>query len=401
MCDDENVEPIDDADIYRYFGDYPSGAGYVLFYQSVDLNLSELGLKRRQPRPAPASAPIPAIVQEHRERLVNIAEMDETSPRQGSTGAIPASPPVVSPSIPTVPTVPIIAPPVSPKVATTPVPKPVVSPPPVTPAVVNTTAPPPTVPRLNGNSAPTLAQMRAAPASAISPSLAVPNPKDKDGKWYQRRKSVDKVNEKRNSLLTSSAPSQTSSRPPTSASASSAQSVPFNSNGLKRQGTQNTFSSSTTGGTRFDDVRETEESPAAVQMPATRRLSNTQDSPANMSSSMVSNRSAMSSSSNSQSAAGSAGVGNSPTPASGGAIGVARQPSQNARQRIASTDSSSSGTTPGSYGADQGGSLTRRLSGMGKLGLGNKLTRSSSSSGFKMFGGKNRKDSGGMTGVQE
>ncbi|EIW71561.1 hypothetical protein TREMEDRAFT_22545, partial [Tremella mesenterica DSM 1558] len=36
MCDDENVEPIEEKDIYRYFGDYPSGAGYVLFYQAVD-----------------------------------------------------------------------------------------------------------------------------------------------------------------------------------------------------------------------------------------------------------------------------------------------------------------------------------------------------------------------------
>lgn len=44
MCDDENVEPIDESDIYRYFGDYPSGAGYVLFYQAADLDLSALGL---------------------------------------------------------------------------------------------------------------------------------------------------------------------------------------------------------------------------------------------------------------------------------------------------------------------------------------------------------------------
>jgi ubiquitin carboxyl-terminal hydrolase 9/13 len=44
MCDDENVEPIDEADIFRYFGDYPSGAGYVMFYQAADLDLSTLGL---------------------------------------------------------------------------------------------------------------------------------------------------------------------------------------------------------------------------------------------------------------------------------------------------------------------------------------------------------------------
>ncbi|WWC65772.1 uncharacterized protein I303_108394 [Kwoniella dejecticola CBS 10117] len=45
MCDDENVEPIDDDDLFRYFGDYPSGAGYVLFYQAVDMDLASLGLK--------------------------------------------------------------------------------------------------------------------------------------------------------------------------------------------------------------------------------------------------------------------------------------------------------------------------------------------------------------------
>ena len=45
MCDDENIEPIDESDIFRYFGDYPSGAGYVLFYQAADLDVETLGLK--------------------------------------------------------------------------------------------------------------------------------------------------------------------------------------------------------------------------------------------------------------------------------------------------------------------------------------------------------------------
>ncbi|WRT69633.1 uncharacterized protein IL334_006622 [Kwoniella shivajii] len=49
MCDDENVEPIDDDDLFRYFGDYPSGAGYVLFYQAVDMDLASLGLKAPTP----------------------------------------------------------------------------------------------------------------------------------------------------------------------------------------------------------------------------------------------------------------------------------------------------------------------------------------------------------------
>ncbi len=45
LCDDENVEPIEETDIPRYFGDYPAGSGYVLFYQAVDLDLASLGLK--------------------------------------------------------------------------------------------------------------------------------------------------------------------------------------------------------------------------------------------------------------------------------------------------------------------------------------------------------------------
>lgn len=59
LCDDENVEPIAETDIPRYFGDLPAGAGYVLFYQAVDLDLTELGLKK--PEPAPAAEPVPDL----------------------------------------------------------------------------------------------------------------------------------------------------------------------------------------------------------------------------------------------------------------------------------------------------------------------------------------------------
>jgi hypothetical protein len=49
LYDDENVEPVDEADIPRYFGDYPAGAGYVLFYQAVDLDPVSLGLEKAPP----------------------------------------------------------------------------------------------------------------------------------------------------------------------------------------------------------------------------------------------------------------------------------------------------------------------------------------------------------------
>lgn len=62
MCDDENIEPVDEKDIYRYFGDYPSGAGYVLFYQAVDLDLKDLGMKNPPTKPAtPVAEPMRTV----------------------------------------------------------------------------------------------------------------------------------------------------------------------------------------------------------------------------------------------------------------------------------------------------------------------------------------------------
>ncbi|KAJ9094477.1 hypothetical protein QFC21_006016 [Naganishia friedmannii] len=49
LCDDENVEPIQEGDLVRYFGEYQAGAGYVLFYQAADIDLVNLGL----PPPSP------------------------------------------------------------------------------------------------------------------------------------------------------------------------------------------------------------------------------------------------------------------------------------------------------------------------------------------------------------
>lgn len=60
MCDDENVEPIEESDLANYFGDNITGAGYVLFYQAVDLDLLNLGLKKL-PKPR-VITPIPEAV---------------------------------------------------------------------------------------------------------------------------------------------------------------------------------------------------------------------------------------------------------------------------------------------------------------------------------------------------
>ncbi|CAG8496049.1 5441_t:CDS:10 [Ambispora gerdemannii] len=44
LFDDNNVEPVEESEIQKYFGDFQSGSGYVLFYQACDLNLNTLGL---------------------------------------------------------------------------------------------------------------------------------------------------------------------------------------------------------------------------------------------------------------------------------------------------------------------------------------------------------------------
>lgn len=52
VFDDHNVYPIEESDIQKYFGDTPGqGSGYVLFYQAVDLDLEELGLRRNSTAP--------------------------------------------------------------------------------------------------------------------------------------------------------------------------------------------------------------------------------------------------------------------------------------------------------------------------------------------------------------
>ncbi|KAJ7492264.1 hypothetical protein FB451DRAFT_1078182 [Mycena latifolia] len=54
VFDDENVYPITEADIPKYFGESNSGSAYVLYYQAVDIDLPTLGL-----RPPPVSTSLP------------------------------------------------------------------------------------------------------------------------------------------------------------------------------------------------------------------------------------------------------------------------------------------------------------------------------------------------------
>ena len=226
MCDDENVEPIDDGDVFRYFGDYPSGAGYVLFYQSVDLKASDLGLKiiprpkpqpkAKEPSPSTPSAQTPA----RPEALAGIAEQNETHepPQPAPARAAVGAPAPVTPSaVPaqTTPKTPLlvnIPQSTAPQVTSTPAPAPVA---PATngnvtrtipSAITNnesvfvspaSTAPSQGVPSISPISqksptpaAPIAKTNGTAPALAPSLSPAQSAKKEEGGKWYQRRKST-------------------------------------------------------------------------------------------------------------------------------------------------------------------------------------------------------------------
>lgn len=130
MCDDENVEPIDESDVFRYFGDYPSGAGYVLFYQAVDLDLKELGMKNPpKPRAPPAErvrtkkpSPTPASVLASNpvRQPTNLMDLEEedhehVTSREQAKPFTPSSPfAATSPPIRTSPTRPKVDIPTSP-----------------------------------------------------------------------------------------------------------------------------------------------------------------------------------------------------------------------------------------------------------------------------------------------
>ena len=50
VFDDDNVYPIPESDIPKYFGDSNSGSAYVLYYQAVDIDLTSLGLRIPEPQ---------------------------------------------------------------------------------------------------------------------------------------------------------------------------------------------------------------------------------------------------------------------------------------------------------------------------------------------------------------
>lgn len=179
MCDDENVEPIDESDIFRYFGDYPSGAGYVMFYQAADLDLGSLGLKVPPPIAKPASKPKPAPVQ--------------AAPAPTPTTPVPAPSAPVS-AVPQHETLIELDEP-EPEPRSLPqadIPTPIQTPASAqrTPSQISTSvqSPPETIQR-TPSSTPVHAQ-RTPSQTTVQRTPSQSAQKDKDTKWYQRKKSA-------------------------------------------------------------------------------------------------------------------------------------------------------------------------------------------------------------------
>ena len=399
MCDDENVEPIDEADVYRYFGDYPSGAGYVLFYQAVDLDLEALGLKRPPPSTPPQSATVSpayassAIVAQATIASANVASSAVLPPTQPENlmDIVEDSEELGSPSPksplkvdipPPSPSVLMQASPVSPIAASSPV----VSTPlrKVNPSQGDSY--PSSVERNDTTPSSTSIQRRssyiAARAGPPSPLLS----KEKEGKWYQ----LKRPNEKDRRLSTGP-PTLAAAR----ASAGEALVTPTKAP-LQRQGTSpnvNPAASPQTGSSELNGLSAISPPqlrgdnpggvmgvpvPTATGQTPPRRPSGAEVSTPALSSSVISNTSA--------SAASASSASSSPAY---GSLGRNQPQSDNANSTRNRTTSTSSVASASGEKKEPGG-LTRRLSGM----------RRSGSMVMKLGLGKKDKDKG-MDGVEE
>jgi hypothetical protein len=91
LCDDENVEPIQEADLVRYFGEYQAGAGYVLFYQAADIDLASLGLPEQEPPKAAAA------MEEHAPMSFSVPVSAPVATPVSAPVSRPAPPPIPAP----------------------------------------------------------------------------------------------------------------------------------------------------------------------------------------------------------------------------------------------------------------------------------------------------------------
>ncbi|GAA5898403.1 hypothetical protein JCM8208_006973 [Rhodotorula glutinis] len=123
VFDDNNVYPIEQHEISRFFGDTPgSGSGYVLFYQAVDFDWAGVDLS------VPQTPSVAGTATTNRERA-------QTTSSVSTGGLAPSSVDDGVPAVPPLPAAAIPSPPAAPGVA---LPSPV----PVPAALVNPTAEP-------------------------------------------------------------------------------------------------------------------------------------------------------------------------------------------------------------------------------------------------------------------
>jgi ubiquitin carboxyl-terminal hydrolase 9/13 len=382
MCDDENIEPIDDADIYRYFGDYPSGAGYVLFYQAADLDLTSLGMKRPptpEPEPEAEAEPEVFIPTRPAENLMDIVEGMEDAPMSFTTTSPPAKVPLklsIPPQIPSMPT------PVSPSRAST--------------SAASTPTRERTLSTNNRNGAPAVPERQPSYSSRNSTSRET---KDDASKWYQfNKKPIEPPNPtKRNSMLTPSPGAiNTPSKSPSSSTNFGGLGVnvpremhPDNANGVLRPAPPVSRPSNPSSSLGANDVSPTQMSTS--MMSTTSNISTSTSSYSNNTNTTTNTPSVN-----------SPPVAPSSMGMSMGMLGrkVSQSQSQGqTRDRTVSASSAGSagfgssvekdkGSGGGGGGGEKGG-LSRRLSGMSV----SKLTRSGST--FKLgFGKKEGKDKG-------
>ena len=367
MCDDENIEPIDEKDIYRYFGDYPSGAGYVLFYQAVDLDLKDLGMKN-PPKPATPVAepmrtvPTSLVVEEPQSpnggvnangvpNLMDVEEEHEEPHVQAAKPEVGAVPPVVLPVTPT-------AKPQTPSATRSEPIAPPIVPPATTPAVSTPSAV--QSPATNGIKSPSGQavvdrQVGFTPSSTAAPSIRTDasstTSKDKEGsKWLS--KMTGKFEDRDSRRLSLNVPPPASSR-----SASNSATTPARS--PVSPAAAPALAATSKNGLSPNASGPTPTAPRVIATPSKDQSNNT------MSSSVMSNFSQSSS------------AGSSAQPPSSNASAppssytqqssLGRKPSASGRERTVSTGSQSGYTGGGGLGR----SLSK-MSGKYKLGLGGK-----------------------------
>jgi ubiquitin carboxyl-terminal hydrolase 9/13 len=105
LFDDDNVEPVEEADLQRYFGDMGTGCGYIFFYQAADFEASSV-VRGNAPVPPDFSetATVGSVVTASPHLTPAATNTTQTSyfteVAHSSPSATPATSPLAHPSLP-------------------------------------------------------------------------------------------------------------------------------------------------------------------------------------------------------------------------------------------------------------------------------------------------------------